>query len=115
MDTTKCRRCHRTLTAKSSRAAGIGWTCARRELAERLARFPAWQISKAREAIELGAVVPLSREDLFGVVSSDGSQTYIVDTREESCTCRSAIHSLDCYHIPAAIITSVALPLALAA
>lgn len=104
MDTTKCRRCHRTLTAKASRTAGIGPACARRELAGKLARFHGWQVAKAREVVELGAVVPLSRKGIFGVVSSDGTTTYIVDTREQSCTCRAAMHGLACYHIPAALL-----------
>jgi len=115
MNVTTCGRCGRVLRAAKSVAAGYGAACLRAEIARRLEGFPAWQVDKAREAIELGAVVPTTRRELYAIVSSDGTQTYVVDARWKACTCKAAANGWACYHVAAAIIASVAAPVALAA
>lgn len=73
-----------------------------------LAAWHGWQIDKAAEAIEQGAVVPLSREGIYAVVSSDGVTTYLVDAIEQSCTCKAAANGRRCWHLAAVAIVDAA-------
>ena len=104
MDITTCKRCGEQLYSADSIAVRMGAGCRARYLAEALAGWQDWQVAKAREAVELGAVVPLPRDGIYGVVSSDGSVTYIIDTGLRTCTCKAAQHDRPCYHVPAALI-----------
>lgn len=66
------------------------------------------QMAKAREAVELAAVVRLHhRYGLYAVVSSDGSQTYVVDMVRGTCSCDAGNYRRPCYH-PAAVMMSQA-------
>lgn len=104
MDAVTCRRCGGELTAEASRRLRLGRGCADRALAEALTRWHPWQVVKAREAVDLGAVVPLARFGAYGVVSSDGGQIYVADAERFTCTCRAADCHLGCYHVPAALL-----------
>ncbi|MFD8564828.1 helix-turn-helix domain-containing protein [Streptosporangium canum] len=61
--------------------------------------FKPFQIDKATEVIEQGAMLRTSRPHLFRSVSSDGSTTYL--TAAESCTCPAGIKGRRCYHVAA--------------
>jgi hypothetical protein len=109
---TRCLRCGRRLTAQASIARGTGRTCKARivaaaEVAD-LGEFHGWQVDKAREAIEQGAIVPSSREGLYAAVSGDGVTVYLVDARERSCTCKAAANGRRCYHLASALILATA-------
>jgi hypothetical protein len=111
-----CYRCGRRLTAAASIAAGMGRTCKARITAAAeavdLSAFSAVQVEKAREAIEMRAVVPSSREGLYAAVASDGVTVYLTDAQQESCTCKAAAHGRRCYHVAAALILAAAAPAA---
>lgn len=118
--TGKCIRCGRTLHNTTSIANGMGRTCKAKVRAaadvidltafrdQRAAR------SKATELIEQAGIVPASRPHLFLAVSSDGANTYLVDTVEGSCTCKGHTYAGHCYHEVAATMIE-ARPVALAA
>jgi hypothetical protein len=59
---------------------------------------------KAVELVEQAAIVPASRPGLFLAVSSDGSNTYLIDTVEGSCTCKGYVHAGRCFHGVAAAL-----------
>ncbi len=104
--------CGRKLTAAASVAASRGPFCRARvrkaaDTAD-LGEFHAWQVDKAREAIELQAVIPSSRTGLYIAVSGDGVTVYLVDAEERSCTCKAAANGRRCYHLAAAPILSAA-------
>jgi hypothetical protein len=110
----QCLRCGRKLTAQASISAGFGRVC-RSRIAQAaqsadLSAFHGWQIEKAREAIEMRAVVPSSRAGLYIAVSGDGTTVYLADAAEGSCTCRAAASGRRCYHLAAALILSAAAP-----
>jgi len=75
-----------------------------------LAGFHDWQVDKARETIEVQAIVPLSRPGLYAAVSGDGVTVYLVDAREGSCTCKAAANGRRCYHLAGALILAAAAP-----
>ena len=109
-----CLRCGRRLTAAASIGAGYGRVCRSRiaqaaQVAD-LSAFHAWQAKKAREAIEMRAVVPSSRTGLYVAVSGDGTTVYLVDVLEGSCTCKAAANGRRCYHLAAALILVAAAP-----
>jgi SWIM zinc finger len=60
--------------------------------------------NKAVELVEQAGIVPASRAGLFLAVSSDGTNTYLIDTLEGSCTCRGFAHQNRCYHLVAAAL-----------
>jgi Family of unknown function (DUF6011) len=111
----RCLRCGRRLTAAGSVSAGYGRVCRARialaaaQVAD-LAAFHGWQVEKAREAIEMRAVVPSSRPGLYAAVSGDGVTVYLTDAREGSCTCKAAARGRRCYHLASALILSAAAP-----
>lgn len=103
-----CLRCGRPLRAARSISDGFGrWCKAKvREAAGTadLNAFHGWQIEKAREAIELQAIVPSSREGLYAAVSGDGTTVYLVNAIEGSCTCKAGANGRSCYHLAGALI-----------
>ena len=60
--------------------------------------------TKATDLIEQSGIVPASRAGLYLAVSSDGSNTYLIDTLEGSCTCKGYVHQGRCYHQVAAAL-----------
>ena len=108
----QCLRCGRKLTAQASISAGFGRVCrsriAQAAQAADLSAFHAWQVEKAREAIEMRAVVPSSRQGLYAAVSGDGVTIYLVDAAADSCTCKAAANGRRCYHLAAALILAAA-------
>ncbi len=113
-DHASCLRCGRKLTATASVSRGYGRTClARITLAAQaadLTQFRPWQVEKAREAIEMRAVVPSSRPGLYAAVSGDGVTVYLADASDRSCTCRAAANGRSCYHLASALILAAAAP-----
>lgn len=59
---------------------------------------------KAIDLIEAGALVPGSRPGLWLAASSDGSNTYVVDVWERSCSCRGCVNLGRCYHLVSALM-----------
>lgn len=111
---TRCLRCGRRLTAQDSVSRGYGRTCRARitaaaEVAD-LSEFHTWQVDKAREALEQGAIVPSSRPALYAAVSGDGVTVYLVDAAEASCTCKAVANGRRCYHLAGALILAAATP-----
>ena len=108
--TANCLRCGRKLTAKRSIADRYGRTCRARvkAAAQRiaLADYKPFQIDKAREAIEQGAVIPTTRPNVFRLASSDGTTSYL--TAPQACTCPAGLKARRCYHRAAATILSTA-------
>jgi hypothetical protein len=100
-----CQGCGRKIWSAASIAAGRGSGC-RAKLRKAtqtadLTVFHGWQVEKARDAIELGAIVALSREGIYAAVSGDGVTVYVVDAIERSCTCKSRV---PCYHLCGGLI-----------
>lgn len=110
--TRKCLRCGRTLRSAAARARGLGEGCWRKvRQAERTADLSAWtasQVEEAEQAIADGAVVPSTREGVYHVVSSDGSEVY--RTHRNGCTCQNGLKTRQprpCWHRCAvAIVTA---------
>ncbi|MFF8901693.1 DUF6011 domain-containing protein [Streptomyces lydicus] len=102
-----CLRCHRPLTSPRSIANGYGPTCARRIRAAAntadLTPYDARQLDSARELIEDAAIIPL-RSQVFTVVSTDGTETYLA--HPAACTCPAGLKARPdrrpCYHTAAA-------------
>jgi hypothetical protein len=114
MNETRCSRCHRTLRAKSSIAAGMGPTCAKRarqEAAAAAAGIKADTLAKATEDIDDGAVQPTTRRTSSGhrvyvAISSDGTHRHLATTH--GCTCRGGHYGRTCRHRAAAILKAAA-------
>lgn len=109
--TAKCIRCGRTLRSEKSIADGMGRTCKAkvRHIADVIDltafRDARGVRAKAAELIEQGGIVPASRTGLYLAVSSDGTNTYLVDTVEGSCSCKGFVHAGHCFHgVAAALI-----------
>lgn len=105
--TVKCH-CGRKLTDPRSIARGMGPVCARKaRRAAEVIDLSAFRDAKsartkAVELVEQAAIVPASRSGLYLAPSSDGSNTYLIDTLEGSCTCKGFAHQGRCYHLVAA-------------
>ena len=102
--TCRCGRCDRPLSAAESVADGYGPICRARLLTAArsiTSQYSPAQVTKAIEAVELGAVVRVDR-DTHLVLSSDGTVAYEVDLPARSCTCRARVW---CYHLAAIQIT----------
>ncbi len=99
--TVACLGCGRTLRSAASVARGRGPVCARkvRNSTADLADYKPQQVDAARELIEDAAIIPL-RSQVFTVVSSDGTETYL--THPTNCTCPAGLKSRACYHTAAA-------------
>ena len=107
----RCLRpgCGRVLKSAESRARGYGRRCWAMVLnAARTADLSPWtasQIAEAEQAIEDGAVVPSTREGVFHVVSSDGTEVHLV--HRNGCNCTSGLKTRParpCYHRAAVTI-----------
>lgn len=117
-ETSRCLGCRRPIRSAESLAAGYGAGCrAKIRKATKQADLSAWtesQIEEAQLAIEDGAVVPSSREGVFHVVSSDGSEVY--RTHRNGCNCTSGLKTRQprpCWHRCAvAIVTASQAPAA---
>jgi hypothetical protein len=96
--TVKCIRCGRTLRSEASVARGFGPTCAAK-IAKARVDAKAATVDKARELIELAALVPVKGRRVFRVVSSKGDQTYLTAAR--NCTCPAGLKGRECYHMAA--------------
>lgn len=87
----KCGRCHRVLRAESSKRDGYGRGCKAIMRAAAIAAavrgFSASQIEKARELIELRALVATRNPRVFLVPSGDGGTFY--KSHPETCNCES--------------------------
>jgi hypothetical protein len=98
----RCLKCRRPL--KNASPDGLGPTCRRR--VRRAARtettHPKWQVTKAAELLELGAVTPL-RNRVFLVVSDDGDSVYRTAATGQ-CNCPAGLRSVRCYHAVAACL-----------
>jgi hypothetical protein len=79
----------------------------RRALAKQLTAFcdAAGAEAKAVELVETGGLIPASRPGLYLAVASDGTNTYLIDTVEGSCTCQGHARTGHCYHRLAAVMT----------
>lgn len=118
--TTQTRKClggcGRTLRSAEAVSRGYGSGCWRKiRRAARAADLSAWtgsQAADARQALEDGAVVPSTREGVYHVVSSDGSEVY--RTHANGCSCTNGLQtrpSRPCWHRAAvAIVTAVPAP-----
>ena len=106
-DTTETRKClggcGYTLRSTKAVARGYGSRCwAKIRKATQEADLSAWtasQVEEARQAIEDGAVVPSTREGVFHVVSSDGSEVHL--TAEHGCNCTNGLKTRQprpCWH-----------------
>lgn len=109
----KCIRCGRKLTDPASIAAGMGRICrSHTHKAAAVIDLSAFRDAKAAkdkaaELVEQAGIIPASRPHLFLAVSSDGTNTYLVDTLEGSCTCKGFAHQGRCFHsVAAALIES---------
>ncbi|PWI05497.1 hypothetical protein DIZ27_38865 [Streptomyces sp. NWU339] len=103
----RCIRCRRRL--RKSSVDGLGPKC--RARIRRAARanvdHPQWQIAKASEALELGAVFPLRQNRVFLVVSDDGEAVYRTAATGQ-CNCPAGLRSVRCYHSVAAHLVAAA-------
>lgn len=114
--TVHCLRCGRTLRSAQSIAAGMGRTCrAKVRHAAEVVDLTAFRDAKtartkATELIEQGGIVPAGRLGLFLAVSSDGTNTYLIDVVEASCSCKGYAHAGRCYHQVAATLLEARTP-----
>ena len=108
--TAKCTRCGRGLRAAKAIADGMGRTCKAKVAAAAKAatEYKPVQVAKAVETIELGAIVRAARPRLYLAVSSNGSTNYVVNTIDQSCTCKAGERGIRCYHLAAAQILNAA-------
>ncbi len=105
----RCLSCGRRIRSAESIAAGRGKGCrAKIRRAEREADLSAWtdsQLEDAHQAITDGAVVPTTREGVFHVVSSDGTEVHL--THPNGCNCAAGMKTRQprpCYHRAAVVI-----------
>lgn len=109
----RCLKCHRIL--RNASPDGLGPKC--RRMVRRSARtsgpagYHAWQVTKAVELLELGALIPLrrhrSRTQIFLTVSDDGSEVYRT-AASGHCNCPAGLRGTRCYHAAAAAIVAAA-------
>lgn len=112
-ETPRCMGCRRPIRSAESVAVGYGAGCrAKMRKAARTADLSAWtasQVAEARQALEDGAVVPSTREGVFHVVSSDGSEVH--RTAAHGCNCTSGLQTRPprpCWHRCAVVIVLAA-------
>lgn len=118
-ETRKCLGgCGRTLRSAEAVARGYGARCwAKIRKAAKTADLSQWtesQIEDARQAVEDGAVVRSTREGVFHVVSSDGTEVHLV--HRNGCNCQNGLKTRQprpCWHRCAvAIMTASQAPAA---
>lgn len=110
-ETPRCLGCRRPIRSAESIANGYGAGCrAKMRTAAKTADLSAWtpsQIEEARQAIEDGAVVPSTREGVFHVVSTDGSEVHM--THRGGCNCTNGLQNRPprpCWHRCAVVIVT---------
>lgn len=111
--TRKCLACGRMLRSAEAIARGYGSGCwSKIRKAQRNADLTPWtdgQVTEARQALADGAVVPSTREGVFLVVSSDGSEVY--RATRHACNCANGLKTSQprgCWHRCAVTIVSPA-------
>ena len=111
---TECTECHRTLRAAKSIARGRGPVCdlkARRRAAANVIARPFKNAeaaaTKALQLLADKALIPTRVAGQFLAASTDGTQTYLVDTVERSCTCKGHHRTGRCYHLVAADVAEI--------
>lgn len=107
----RCLKCRHVLRSAKSIARGYGPTCAKyiKENATVAATdFKAVQVEKAVQLIADGGIVRSIRPRLFFAVSSKGDENYVVNTIDNSCTCKAGLNSRRCYHLAAVQILDAA-------
>ncbi|MFF4388566.1 hypothetical protein ACFY0G_17565 [Streptomyces sp. NPDC001552] len=102
----RCLKCRRILRRPTPDGYGPKCrrkvhTAARTERTSPNSRYQGWQINKAIELLEMGAVVPLRQNRIFLVVSDDGSEIYRTAASGQ-CNCPAGLRSVRCYHAAAA-------------
>ncbi|KUN32496.1 hypothetical protein AQJ11_02930 [Streptomyces corchorusii] len=97
----RCLKCRRPLRKPSPDGYGPKCRAKLRRNARTDTTHPKWQVAKALEALELGAVVPLRQNRIFLVVSDDGSEVYRTAATGQ-CNCPAGLRSVRCYHSLAA-------------
>lgn len=107
----RCLKCRRVLRSAKSVALGYGPTCTKR--VKENARFAAEdfqpvQVEKALELLADGGIVRSIRPRLFFAVSSTGDNNYVVNTIDNSCTCKAGQRDIRCYHLAAVQILDAA-------
>lgn len=109
--TTKCSECDRTLRTAKSVAAGIGPVCAARKAAalNLAAAFkdPQAAANKALQIIADKAIVPTRIKGQYLTVSSDGTQNYLTDVVDNTCTCKAGARLGRCSHLVAANVLQI--------
>lgn len=97
VNTAKCRRCGRALTAVASIARGYGRHCQTRIVAQAKAIADATpdQVASALQLIEDGAVLPL-RRSVWLTVATNGVRVH--RTTATACTCDAGVRGRRCYH-----------------
>ena len=92
---TRCARCRRVLRSERSKRDGYGRGCKAilraAALAAAVKGFTQAQIDRARELIELRALVATGRAWVFQVAGSDGA-VYL--THSDTCNCPSGLRRL---------------------
>ncbi|MEU7092978.1 SWIM zinc finger family protein [Kitasatospora aureofaciens] len=110
-DQQRCIKCHRIL--RNASPDGLGPKCRgkvrKATKAPAMSDFKPHLVEKAVEMLEQGAVQPLrksSKNQVFLVVSEDGSQTY--RTARAACTCKAGLRGQHmCKHRIAVIALTV--------
>lgn len=104
--TANCRRCRALLTTPRSVTRGYGdrcWHEQRRENAAKAAGFKPATITKARELIADGGIIPVRGRRVFRAVSSDGTASYL--TAPQACACKAGLRGKHgCFHRAAATL-----------
>jgi hypothetical protein len=108
--TAKCLTCGRVRRFRSAEAAASaapsGRICRAKlrlaAIAEAARGFAAAQVSKARELIADGGLIPTGRPGVFRAVSSRGDGTYLTHPATCSCAAGRRGKATPCYHSLAA-------------
>ncbi|MGC0418368.1 hypothetical protein [Embleya sp. AB8] len=107
-ETQRCLKCRRVLRRLSP--DGYGPKCRRmvhRKPSHRLNDYKPYQVAKAIELLEMGALIPLRGNRIFLTVSDDGSEVYRTAATGQ-CNCPAGLRSVACYHAAAARLVSAA-------
>lgn len=104
--TARCDRCHRPLRSAKSIADRMGRTCKKRERQEvAVAGYKPTTVTRAKELIEQGALIPVRGRRVFQVVASNGIDRYL--TAAEGCNCPAGLRAKHvCYHRVAVILAA---------
>ncbi|MGW4731793.1 hypothetical protein ACWEQC_21965 [Streptomyces shenzhenensis] len=97
----RCLKCRRPLRKPSPDGYGPKCRLKVRRNARTDTTNPKWQVAKALELLELGAVIPLRQNRIFLVVADDGSEVYRTAATGQ-CNCPAGLRSVRCYHAVAA-------------